>query len=150
MARRFAYRFGLDLTALCLFLILMAPNLLWFAVPAPNDLLRAESAVPLLDGIGTAVQVISIIALCLIRHQSAGRLRSTPLPWVVLALCGAYYSCWGLYYGAVVNWGVLLGLAIFPCAALLCYAAARKNYLALIPLAVFTICHVGETVIRIL
>ena len=148
MMRRFPYRFGLDVPALCLFLIIMVPNFLWFAVPVPNDVLRSDSSVPLLGGIGTVAQVISIMALCFIRHQSVGRFRFVPLVWVVLVLCGAYYGCWGLYYAAVVHWSVLLGLAIFPCAALLCYAILRKNYPVLVPLAVFTICHVSETVVR--
>lgn len=31
------YRFGFDFWGLILFLLVMVPNFIWFAVPAPND-----------------------------------------------------------------------------------------------------------------
>lgn len=40
------YRFGFAPVGLALFAALMLPNILRFAVPAPNDLLRAESVTP--------------------------------------------------------------------------------------------------------
>jgi hypothetical protein len=43
------YRFGFDIWGLLLFLLVMLPNFIWFAVPAPNDVLRAESVTPITD-----------------------------------------------------------------------------------------------------
>lgn len=140
------FRFGFDWIALVLFFILMAPNFFWFAVPASHDILRQASAVPVLGVIATIAQVTAIVALCLIRHQQVERFHFIPLIWVSLALCSAYYGCWGLYYASFVHWSVLLALAVFPCAALFCYGVARKNYLALFPITVFSVCHIGETV----
>ena len=60
------YRFGFDPWGLGLFLLIMLPNLAWFALPAPNDILRAESAAPLLDGLGQCLQIIMVAALCLL------------------------------------------------------------------------------------
>ena len=50
------YRLGFDIWALVLFLSVMIPTIIWTFVPAPNDILRAESTTPVLD-----------IAACLIR-----------------------------------------------------------------------------------
>lgn len=36
------YEFGFDVGCLLLFLIIMIPNFIWFAAPAPNDVLRME------------------------------------------------------------------------------------------------------------
>ena len=38
------YRFGFEPWGLLLFLVVMLPNLIWFAVPAPNDILREGPA----------------------------------------------------------------------------------------------------------
>lgn len=35
------YNFSFDVWGLAVFLIIMMPNCIWFAVPAPNDVLRA-------------------------------------------------------------------------------------------------------------
>ena len=58
------YKFGFDPWGLGLFLVIMLPNCIWFAVPAPNDILRAESVTPLLDTVGQVLQVVLAAALC--------------------------------------------------------------------------------------
>ena len=51
------YRFGFDVWGLLLFLLVMLPNFIWFAVPAPNDILRTESVTPVVDVIASAFAV---------------------------------------------------------------------------------------------
>ena len=46
------YGFGFDVAGLILFLLVMVPTFIWMAVPAPNDVLRAESVTPIVDAIG--------------------------------------------------------------------------------------------------
>ena len=41
----------------------------------------------------------------------------------------------------IVNAIVILGMTIPPCLAFLFYAIDRKNGIALIPILIFTICH---------
>lgn len=65
------YKFGFDVWGLLLFLIIMIPNFIWFAIPAPNDVLRAESTTKIVDTIGTIFQSIMIAALCVIIKASA-------------------------------------------------------------------------------
>jgi len=54
------YRFGLDPWGLILFLLVMLPNFIWFAVPASNDILRADSVTPVVDAIGSVFQVLTV------------------------------------------------------------------------------------------
>ena len=57
------YRFGFDLSGLLLFLLVMLPNFIWFAVPAPNDVLRADSVTPVVDVIASVCQVLTVACL---------------------------------------------------------------------------------------
>ena len=40
---KWRYCKSFEIWGLLLFLIVMIPNFIWFAIPAPNDILRAES-----------------------------------------------------------------------------------------------------------
>ena len=42
----------------------MLPNLLWFAVPAPDDKLRTDSITGSIDAAGSVLQAAMIFALC--------------------------------------------------------------------------------------
>lgn len=44
------YKIGFDIWGLIIFIIIMIPNFIWFAVPAPNDILRGESITVLAPG----------------------------------------------------------------------------------------------------
>lgn len=44
----------------------MIPNCIWFFVPAPNDVLRTESATKIPDMIASISQVVMLIALCVL------------------------------------------------------------------------------------
>lgn len=61
------YKLRFDIWALVLFLIIMIPNFIWFAVPAPNDILRTDSITPTVDAIGSFCQIFFIIALCILQ-----------------------------------------------------------------------------------
>ena len=55
------YKFGFNIYGLLLFLIIMIPNFIWFAVPAPNDVLRTESVTEVIDTIASVCQVLMVI-----------------------------------------------------------------------------------------
>ena len=63
------YRFAFDPWGLLLFLLMMLPNFVWFAVPAPNDILRQESVTPVVDGIASVCQVLLAATLCAVVNQ---------------------------------------------------------------------------------
>lgn len=136
------YKFGFEIWGLILFLIIMLPNFIWFAVPAPNDVLQAESVTKVADTIGSVCQVVMVAMLCVIVHKERKKLSITPLIFVVIGCCLLYYLCWVLYYTGMTETGVILGLTVVPCLAFLFFALDRKNWIALIPIGGFTVCHV--------
>lgn len=141
-------QFGFDGWGLALFLLVMIPNFIWFAISAPDDPLRAASITPTVDAVGSVFQVGMVAALsCLVNRDSA-KLRLTP--WIVAAAgcCLLYFLCWAIYYGGITHGNVLLGLTVFPCLAFLLFAADRKNSVALLLGTGFTVCHVIHGVVN--
>ena len=135
------YRFGFDIWGLLLFLVVMAPNFIWFAVPAPNDILRTESVTPVVDTLGSVFQVLTVACLCFVIHKERSKLRFSP--WVIAAIAciAVYYIGWLLYYaGITAPWAILL-LTLPPCAAFILFAIDRKNLPAVVLASGFAVCH---------
>ena len=82
------YRFGFDVGAAVLFAAIMLPNIYWFSVPAPNDILRGASVTPTIDTIGSAFQVLMIGLLCILKNTTAGN--RTKHLWGAAAYYGIY------------------------------------------------------------
>lgn len=135
------YKFGFDPWGLGLFLAVMLPNFVWFAVPAPNDILRAESVTPLLDAIAQVFQIIMAAALCGVVNTA----RDKPVKQVfligIVACVILYLIGWAAYYAGSISAGVILVLCLAPCGAFLLLALARKNAAAVISAGSFTLCH---------
>ena len=97
------YRFGFDIWGLLLFLLVMLPNFIWFAVPAPDDILRTESVTPVVDIIGSVFQVLTVACLCFVIYKERGKLRFLPLVITTIACVLIYYIGWILYYSRITN-----------------------------------------------
>ena len=136
------YRFGFDIFGLILFLLVMIPNFIWFAVPAPNDVLRTESITPIIDVIGSVSQVVFIAAICILIRKDVDKIRLSKLIILSLAMVITYFVGWILYYSGIVNPIVIALLTIPPCIAFIIYTIDRKNIVATIPAIIFTVCHV--------
>lgn len=135
------YRFGFDPWGLFLFLLVMLPNFIWFAVPAPNDILRADSVTPVMDAIGSVFQVLTVACLCFVIHNDRSKLRFSSLIIATIVCVAIYYIGWALYYTANVNPIVILLLTIPPCLAFILFAADRRNIPAVLLATVFAVCH---------
>ena len=135
------YKIAFEKWGFLLFLLVMAPNFIWFSVPAPDDMLRRESAMEVLDGIASVCQVLFVAALCLIVNAERESLRLTPLICGCAGCVALYYAGWGLYYRGLTSPAVILLLTVPPCLAFLLFALDRKNYIAVVPAVIFTICH---------
>lgn len=135
------YKFGFNVWGLILFFIIMLPNFYWFAVPAPNDILRAESVTAILDTIASVSQVLMVIALCIFINKDSKRIRITPLIIASAFSCLLYFIAWIFYYHGIANIAVILALCILPCLAFLFFAVDRKNFIAVIPVLIFSVCH---------
>lgn len=135
------YRLGFDIWGVLLFLAIMIPNFIWFGIPAPNDILRTESITRTLDAVASICQVSFIVLLCGLVNQERKKLRFTPLIIGTLICSLLYISSWVTYYLGITNAVIILGLTILPCLAFLLFAIDRKNMIAVIPITIFTICH---------
>lgn len=135
------YRFGFDIWALLLFMAIMIPNFIWFGIPAPNDVLRADSVTEIFDTAASVCQVLMVMILCTLINREREKIIMTPLIIAVFICCILYYTSWVMYYFGLTNAAVILGLTIPPCLAFLLFAVDRKNRIAVIPITVFTICH---------
>ena len=135
------YKMGFDIWGLVVFLIIMIPNFIWSAVPAPDDILRTESVTKVIDAIGSVAQVVMIFSLCAIKNNERKKLDFTKTIVAMISCMVIYYCCWVFYYLGVTNWLVIMGLTILPCMAFLFFAVDRKNYISVIPIAIFTVCH---------
>ena len=86
------YKFGFNIYGLLLFLIIMIPNFIWFAVPAPNDVLRAESVTEVIDTIASVCQILMVIALCIFVNIKNHKFHITPLIIFVIICCLIFIS----------------------------------------------------------
>lgn len=136
------YKFGFDFWGLLLFLVIMIPNFIWFAVPAPNDVLRADSVTPIIDGIGSICQVIFIAAICILKRKDIEAVKLSKLVISSIVLVAIYYLGWVFYYLGMVNPVVIMLLTLPPCLSFIVYTIDRKNMIATIPTVIFTICHI--------
>lgn len=123
------YKMGFDIWGLVVFLIIMIPNFIWSAVPAPDDILRTESATKVIDTIGSIFQVLMIFTLCVFINPERKKLSFTKTIITMICCCVIYYCCWVFYYQGITNALVILGLTIPPCMAFLFFAIDRKNYI---------------------
>ena len=120
------YRFRPVWPGIALFALVMLPNILWELLLS-GDILHQPSATPGLDTAMAVCQWLLVAALCLLSASASA--------------AALYWGCWALYFGGWTGRSVLLGLTVFPCAAFLLFAAGRRNWIAFVPGACFTILH---------
>ena len=135
------YRFGFDIWGLLLFLLVMLPNFIWFAVPAPNDILRTESVTPAVDILGSIFQVLTVACLCFVIRKERSKFRFSPLVVATTVCIATYYIGWASYYAGITAPWVILLLTLPPCLAFILFAIDRKNLPAAVSAAGFTVCH---------
>lgn len=148
MWNRKNYKPGFDPWGLGLFLVVMLPNFVWFALPAPNDVLRGESVTPLPDAIAQALQAVLTAALCVVVNVTRDRPMKRGYLAGTAACVALYFAGWAAYYAGIANAAVILILCLAPCGAFLLFAWARKNAPALLAAAGFAVCHLISTIVN--
>ena len=119
----------------------MLPNFIWFAVPAPNDILRSESVTTIVDTAGSVCQVLFIGFICFIINKERPGLHFSP-PIIISIVCILlYFMGWVLYYNGITLPFVIILLTLPPCLAFIFFASDRKNAIAVIFAVGFTVCH---------
>ena len=144
------YKVGLDPWGLGLFLAIMLPNFLWFAFPAPNDILRGESLTPLADAAAQAFQIIMSASLCVVRNIARDRPMKRGYRAGTAACLLLYFAGWAVYYAGIAGAAVILDLCLAPCGAFLVFSLGRKNGIALVSGGCFTLCHLIFAVVNFL
>lgn len=135
------YRFGFDIWGLILFLVIMLPNFLWFAVPAQNDILRKDSATPGIDTAASIFQVLMAVSLIFIIKKERSKSYEKRIFAGVIAAVLIYAAGWACYYQGITNLAVIVVLTLAPCLAFLLFGAARRNIAATVSAGIFTVCH---------
>ena len=128
--------------------MVMFPNFIWFAVPAPNDVLRVESLTPMLDTIASVCQVLIVACLCFVINNRRNKLRFSPLVFATAVCLIVYYITWVLYYFGAVDTLIILMLTILPCLAIVLFAADRKNIPAIVSALLFAVCHLVFAIVN--
>lgn len=106
------YSLGFDIYGLLLFLVIMLPNFVWFAVPAANDVLRTGSVTPHVDAIASVFQIMLVAALCIVinKHRRVP-MRKAAFRGIAI-LIALYYLGWLLYYVGLISPVIIMGLCI--------------------------------------
>ncbi len=142
------YRPGFDPRGLALFLLIMLPNFVSFALPAPNDILRNESVTPIIDAIAQAFQIVIAAALCALVNTARDRPMRRGYAAGTAACVALYFAGWAAYYTGIAGAAVILDLCLAPCGAFLLFALGRKNAPALVSGGAFLLCHLIFAVVN--
>lgn len=143
------YKLGFDPGALILFGILFLPSLLWGSFIS-GDFLHTQTVTPELDMVAAIMLGLALLTLCLASNRHGKkRSRKNVLTLAVAVCCAAYYGFWAsLYLLPFSGAGVVLGLCLLPCAALLLYCLERKNWPAVVPATIFLLTHLISSVVN--
>lgn len=136
------YRIKFELLALILFALIMLPNIIWACIKTDNDILRQISVTPVIDMIGSVCQVVFVALLCLVSRTDRAKIRVNTYIILTCLFTLLYYLSWVFYLCGSRSKIILLSLTLFPWLAFILYALDRKNYIALVPLSVFSVCHI--------
>lgn len=143
------YKMGLDPWGLLLTLLVMLPNFIWFAVPAPHDVLRSASGTPAIDTAASVFQVFLVAGLCGLRNTEARKPGKKLLNGIGMAVA-AYWLGWICYYSGIANAPVILLLCIAPCVAFFLFSLERKNAPAALFASLFMAFHVASAILNFL
>lgn len=136
------YRPCFDSWAYALFVLVMLPNVIWFALPERSyDVLRAQNVLPAADAVASIARVLIIVCLCFLKNTGTPPIRLRALTYVCALCVLAYYVMWALYFRGITAAVIVWGLCVFPCAAFILFSLDRKNLPALVFALVFTVCH---------
>ncbi len=140
------FRLGIDFWAIIPVVLLFVPNVIWWSWSPADDILRYASFPPALDVFAFIFEGITFAVLLFVLNRgTSGKRLSFESPFFTFTLMATILSlaAWVFYFCGQSNIAVLIFLAVFPCAALGCFAALRRNWIAFLPLVVFTALHVS-------
>ena len=120
MIKNKKYKIGFDIWGLIIFIVIMIPNFIWFAVPAPNDILRGESITKTVDVIASICQVLMVMSLCIFINQERKKISITRYYNYNYLLCTVFF---------------MLGILLCRCDECHCYIGF--DYFSVLGISVF-------------
>ncbi|AWV31584.1 hypothetical protein MHH60_32265 [Paenibacillus sp. FSL H7-0716] len=137
------YGFQFSLKGLLLYTLQLLPNIIWMLVPPANNVLTGNSSThKTLNIIEGLFGVLTVILMVVLINKGEGSNSNLYIGLAVLFLA-AYYISWMLYYnGVVAPWLLILGIASMPPLYFFFVGLWMKNYLLLVPCAIFGITHI--------
>ena len=137
------YKWGFDFWALVLFAVLMLPNIIYWCIPEFSDL----GGDGVIDTFANILQVFGVGLLIFLVQKEGKEKKEKKYFFDSLFMTASlmlllYYAAWMIYFFGTLNTGIVLFLAGCPCIALILFAIERKNYIALVPLAIFGVLHI--------
>lgn len=142
------YRFGADLFGILLTAILVLPNIVSVIMAAAIENYYAPFAHNAANVAALVFLVIAVLLLTAVRRReekpfSFFSLLGT-LTWLFALL---YYIAWIFQFCDYGNVAVRAFLTVCPCITLISYEADRRNYPAIVPTALFALCHIIALII---
>ena len=140
------YTFGFSVMGLVIYILQLAPNILWMRRPPANNVLSKNSSPhKILNILEAAFGIATVAALILVVSTSHAATNPLFLGLAVLFLLG-YYVAWIFYYRGVVSpWLLIIGIAAMPPLYFFFAALWMNNYIALIPCIIFGVVHIAIT-----
>ena len=120
------YKFGINYLALLIFVLIMIPNLLWMAFPAPYDVLSRQDGAVWLEILVKILQPLMVGSLICLQNRE---FRKPVKARIFVGICLSYFVYmigWGFYYLGFSGPVVILTLCIAPSCCFMLEAWGRK------------------------
>ncbi|MEK5255114.1 hypothetical protein NST74_16750 [Paenibacillus sp. FSL F4-0125] len=145
------YGFQFSLKGLLLYALQLLPNIIWMLVPPANNVLTENSSVyKILNIIEGMFGVLTVILMIVLINKGEGSNSNLYIGLAIMFLA-AYYISWVFYYnGVVAPWLLILGIACMPPLYFFFVGLWMKNYVLLVPCAIFGITHILITAMNYL
>ncbi|AWB42966.1 hypothetical protein DCC85_01125 [Paenibacillus sp. CAA11] len=137
------YSLKFSLLGLLVYALQLLPNIIWkLAPPANNVLTKNSSPYNILNIIEGLFGMITVILMIVLISKGEGKSSSLYI-WLAIIFLAAYYISWIFYYSGVVSpWLLILGIAAMPPLYFFFAGLWMRNYVLLVPCAIFGVVHI--------
>ena len=136
------YRFGFEFCGFILSLAILLPSVIWYFIPAPNDVLRSADSIFALGMTAAVLRGLAMLTSSFLVNLDSRELKFNPAAFLIFAFGAIYYIGWFLYYAGFANVFTLTLLAVSPVVMLASLAVDRKNIFSLVLSASFAVVHI--------
>lgn len=136
------YRLGFEFCGFILSLAILLPSVIWYFIPAPNDVLRSADSIFALGMTAAVLRGLTMLTSSFLINLDSRELKFNIASFLIFSFGAIYYIGWFLYYAGFANAFTLTLLAVSPVIMLASLAVDRKNIFALVMSASFAVVHI--------